>query len=220
VDPGATIAVVLFAGIAGARYYWSEAQRITRSLRAAKRWPIAELPENTLGRVIGLARAIQDPLIAPLTGRACVYYIATVKKDSDDQDVVVTEHKGVPFSIEDPTGRAIVDPTDARITLVFDHTQRTGSHRPPNQDEETLLLRHGYTSKGKGKRQLSAPEFSEAVIEIGDQIAVLGSGIREPDLDRAPASAYREGPPTLLRLTSSARYPLLISDEPSTTKRT
>jgi hypothetical protein len=60
--------------------------------------------------------------------------------------------------------------------------------------------------------------YREAIVAIGEIISVLGSGTREPDPQAAPAD-YRGGQPTLIRLTSSPRYPLVISDDPSTTRR-
>ena len=54
---------------------------------------------------------------------------------------------------------------------------------------------------------------SEGVIEIGETIAVMGQGVREPDPDAAAkAQGYRGGPPTRLRLGGSARHPILLSD--------
>jgi hypothetical protein len=48
-------------------------------------------------------------------------------------------------------------------------------------------------------------------------VAILGSGIREPDPKGLPSEGYRSAPPTRLRLTSSPQYPLAISDDPLTT---
>ena len=59
--------------------------------------------------------------------------------------------------------------------------------------------------------------YREAVIEVGETIAILGSGIREPDLEARPdGDAYRAMAGTRLRLTGSRRYPLVISDAAST----
>ena len=82
--------------------------------------------------------------------------------------------------------------------------------------QEAFLQRHGKSSKGwvfnKGLR------YREAMIEVNETVAVLGQGIREPDTAMAPSGDYRSGPPTLLRLTSSPKFPLVISDDTSTTQ--
>ena len=63
-----------------------------------------------------------------------------------------------------------------------------------------------------------AIQYLEAVIHVGETVAILGSAVREPDPDAPPGDGYREGPPTRLRFTSSARYPLRISDDTTTTR--
>lgn len=195
--------------------YFSRERRIRRKLLAAKRWPIGELPENVPGRVVGRAGALTTTVTAPLTGRVCFYYAIYVEVQSDDSwKRILHESSGTPFLLEDHTGRAVVDPTAAQVTIRYDHERETGSTVITSMPEDELLARHGTTSQGFwGRKSL---RFYEAVISNGHEIAVLGSGIREPDLGRPSVSAYREAPATLLRLTSSARHPLLISDHPET----
>jgi hypothetical protein len=215
VDPVLLILWVV-AGCAGsASWYFSETRRIKRRLRGAKAWPIGALPEDTLGRVIGRTCELDRVLTAPLTGRACVYYIAAIDEyDGNAWRKRVTECRAVAFVIEDGTGRAIVEPTSARVALVAAHTRKSDA---PTAREEALLARHNPARLSvPGPRQL---RVAEAVIAIGEQVAVLGSGIREPDPGGVAASAYRGLPPTRLRLTSSARHPLMISDDPTTTRR-
>ena len=71
---------------------------------------------------------------------------------------------------------------------------------------------------GLGTALFESLRYREAMIEVGETVAVLGSGVREPDPNAPPEAAYRGAPPTPLRLTSSPRFPLIISDDPSTTR--
>ncbi|MCX5741062.1 MAG: hypothetical protein NT062_01030, partial [Proteobacteria bacterium] len=60
--------------------------------------------------------------------------------------------------------------------------------------------------------------YREQTIAVGETIAVLGAAVREPDPDVQPTSVgYREAQPMRLRLASSARMRLRISDSKSTT---
>jgi len=77
-----TIFVVVVAAAVFAMYFQNERQR-GRSLRTAAPRPIAELSDDTPGRVVGIAQPIGDPLIAPLSGRRCVYYVARVERRVD-----------------------------------------------------------------------------------------------------------------------------------------
>jgi hypothetical protein len=54
--------------------------------------------------------------------------------------------------------------------------------------------------------------YREAIIEVGETIAVVGSGVREPDPDAMPEGAYRDAQRTCLRMTSSRKQPMIISD--------
>lgn len=63
-----------------------------------------------------------------------------------------------------------------------------------------------------------APGTLAALFLLGEVVAVLGSGVHEGDPTGMPPGGYRSAPPTRLRLTSSPRFPLVISDDPSTTQ--
>jgi hypothetical protein len=199
-------------------WYFSAANRLKRELRAARVWPIGELPENTIGRVIGEAHPIDRVLEGPLSGRACVYYVARVEEEgSNSWKTVIEEHDGVPFLLDDGSGRAIVDPVNAEVVLTFDSDSSSGTFDDATRTEEAFLAKHGRSSTGwVFNKKL---RYTEAIIEPGETIAVLGSGVREPDPQAMPGEGYRSAPPTRLRLTSSRQHPLRISDDPSTTQR-
>lgn len=108
-------------------WYFSEGKKIKRLLRGARSWPIAELPENTHGRIVGRTRSIGETLTSPLSGRACVYYLVTVTQGvGGERCRIITESESVAFMIEDDTGRAIIEPARSRITLDVDHKTSSG----------------------------------------------------------------------------------------------
>ena len=56
--------------------------------------------------------------------------------------------------------------------------------------------------------------FREAILGIGERIALFGAGVREPDHDSSAGEhGYRDGAPTRFRFTGSARFPLVIRDD-------
>src|ERR1041385_6201235 len=118
---GLGIAAVFVALVA----YFNGDATIRRELRKARKYRIAEIPEGAPGRIVGRARGLSETLVGPLTGRPCVYYIAKVEQHTSNGKTshwrtIVTEFRGVSFVVEDGTGRAIVDPHAARISLDFD----------------------------------------------------------------------------------------------------
>lgn len=221
---GAWFAIILvIVVILIVSWYFSHGARIKRQLKSARPWALAELPEDTHGRVIGQAHPLQEQLQGPLTGRPCVYYIAQVEEQrstgrSTYWRTIASETRGVPFVLVDGTGRAIVDPNGAQVALDFDGNSKSGTFNSADPVQEAFLARHGQKSQGWVFNKTL--RYREAMIEVGETIAVLGSGVREPDPYAPPEAAYRGAPPTRLRLTSSARFPLVISDDPSTTRPT
>lgn len=216
--------VLIFGGLAvfvGLAWYFSESQKIKRELRSAPRMTLRELPESTRARVVGAAQPLDQTLEAPLTGRPCMYYVVTVEQHhstgrSSYWRQIIKEEAGVPFLLDDGTGRAIVDPRSARVALDVDGKGDSGTFDEPSAREAAFLQRHGTTGQGWvfNKRL----RYREAIIEVGERVAILGEGVREPDPSAPPADAYRGDQPTRVRLTSSARWPLLISDNADTTR--
>jgi E3 Ubiquitin ligase len=239
-DPGtllfAALSTTVVAGTSVVAYLGSEL-RLRRTLRRTPRWSLAALPEDTFGRVTGAAHAFEgQQLTAPLTGRPCVYFIAIVEQRGTRDGNrarwtrLALERRSVRFVLEDAGHRAIVDPRRARVTLDFDHVYRTAhlpralqspSDRAPGaaptteQRQGQFLARHHLVNHNWSR--MIELRYREAVIEVAEKIAVLGSGIREPDLEARPdGDAYRAAGGTRLRMTGSRRYPLIISDAPST----
>lgn len=220
-DALVVLAVAAGVAIVAASFMWNEKARIRRELRGASRVDIGELREGRTGRVVGKV-GDGETLQAPFTGRSCVFYEASVEEyrtrgKSGSWRQVVREARGVPFVLDDGTGRAIVDPSGARVAVDLDMTTRSGTFDDATPVEEEFLTRHGLRSTGWVFNK--SLRYREGVIEIGETIAVMGQGVREPDPDAVgKVGGYRSGPPTRLRLGGSARHPILLSDAPDTLK--
>lgn len=207
-------------GGAALAWYFSDAQKVRRQLRRAPVKSIGQVGDDELAKVVGRVRPLGESLSAPLTGRPCVYFVAIVqerqkRRNSSHWRTIAREERCVPFVLEDDTGRAIVEATAARAALDVDSHSTSGVLDDPTDAQRAFLARHGQSATGLiFNRRL---RYREAVIEDGEIVAVLGAGTREPDPDAAPTDGYRGAAPTRLRLTSSRKYPLVISDDPRTT---
>jgi len=85
----------------------------------------------------------------------------------------------VTFVIDDGTGRAIIDPTGARVAVDIDMTTRSGTFDDATPVEEQFLIRHGLRASGwMFNRTL---RYREGVIEVGGTHAVKGPGVPQPD---------------------------------------
>lgn len=188
--------------------YWV-ATRERRLLRRAKVWPIGELPEDTIGRLIGSVRPVGPTLIAPLTGRECVCYLVTVDalgwtQGGQTVDEIVCEEKTTEFVLEDESGRMLVEPAGAMFELRRDAYSNTPGGNP-NDRERAFLARHR-------QQYVGTMSFHEMVVEVGKTICVAGAGTREGDPDAEPREGYRAAAPTRLRFTNSRKLRLLITD--------
>lgn len=202
---------------------WSFVAR--RKVARTPRVALGELQEGVVARVVGRAGKLDDVLEAPLTGRACVYYRVTIAQPIwAFGRVLAREERGITFTIDDATGHAIIDPSGCIIDLAKDGRDDTVSHIP-NGREVALLARFGIEAKewvemerGRAPVRLDRSFiFREAIIEVGETIAIVGSAVREPDPSAPPEAAYRGDPPTRLRMTSSRKQPMIISDSPLAT---
>jgi len=194
---------------------WSERARLARELREAPRVDIKALPEGTRARVVGTVAA-GETLTAPLTGRPCVAYVAIVEErvssgKSSRWVERIREVRHLPFTIDDGTGRAIVDPGQSKLLLEMDATSRSGVFDDATPAEAAFLGRHGVS--GTGWFLNRSMRYTEGVITPGERVAVLGRGVREPDPDGArAATGYRDELPTRLRIGGSADHPILVTD--------
>jgi hypothetical protein len=201
----------------GVRRYMAPPNQLKRQLGALPRRTLADLPEGTPARIVGKADVLEDTLEAPLTGRRCLYYTAIVEvSDGRDWREIIREDRAVMFLIDDGTARAIVDPRESKVALDFDGASASGTFDNPTEREQAFLDEHETSSRhGRFNRNL---RYREAAIGVGETIAIFGAAVREPDPSAQPEPSYRGDPPTQLRMTSSRKHPMMISDHPSTTR--
>jgi hypothetical protein len=113
------------------------------------------------------------------------------------------------FEVVDESGRAVVDPLHAQVSSRFDYaSSKLRGHATALIDKLDLAGRFGRKERFR---------FREAVLGLHEAIAVFGAGVREADPDAASRAAerdYREGVPMRIRMTGTARYPLMLSDDP------
>lgn len=199
---------------------WLELRRLRKQLRRAPRFHLADLPEDTLARITGRARPLaKRALAAPLSGRTCVYYsvsvfarTAGVTNGSRWMELLATEQEAVPFILEDEGQRAVIDPRNARISTAYEYESRSRAVFDASTEQRELLVRHELVNRN----WFDTIEvlYREAVIELDEEIVIVGGGTREPDPDAIPTGGYRDSGPTRFRFTGTDRMPLVISDEP------
>ncbi len=197
--------------------------RVRRQLRNATPAELATLAESSFARITGVVRPFERRLIeAPLSGRHCVYYAIHVisaagPSPRHSHTEIGTEQEAMTFLLEDSSGRAVIDPDHARFSVAFDHVSESKAAFDADPRQRAVLERLGLVHRDWfGTEHLL---YREGVIEIDERISVLGAGVREPDPDAAPTGMYRDSQPLRMRFTGTAKYPLVISDDPRSLSR-
>jgi hypothetical protein len=201
---GMGILLFMFVGLPLIAWWFDDDRRMRNRLRRAPPRGIDTLTTTEAGRVLGVAQPLEEPFVAPLSGRRCVYYRARVEqKKGNNRAVLIDEVKGSPFALHDGSARALVDPQSAYMLLVEHLSQRSGGivHGRPEPAEAAFLRRHRKHHQDSGilPRRL---RYREEAIEVGETIAVLGRRDR-----------HREAEQHLPRIERFGAVPLVISDE-------
>lgn len=158
--------------------------------------------------MIGEAQLLDGHMRAPLSGRPCLAWSVHVEqlrpngRGRSDWYPLIRDTRVVSFGLADGTGRAIVDAVGATLVLDYDTRSTSGILDDPTEAERAFLAR--YKVSGKGLVFNKDLRYREAVIEIGERIAVLGTVSRDPSSQA-------------LRIVRSEKQPLLISDDAAVT---
>ncbi len=180
------VGAILFIAIV---YYFGPKAVILRELKKSKAVPINRIQEGEYAKVIGVAKLVKDPIIAPISGRHCVFYQIIVEKKGGKNSwhTVINETNTQDFFVETRGEMAIVktdQPKNFRkIFLEKDHKAKSGFWNNANDRLENYLKRHGSSSKNfLGLRKTL--RYHEGIIEPGETIAVKGIGnwknLKEP----------------------------------------
>jgi hypothetical protein len=203
---------------------------VERRLKRARPRPIAEVADGGMICIAGRVEAVEPLLVAPLTGRPCVFWAILVNEISQFFQTWELGHRdqGTSFLVVDPTRRARVIPDGARVALPFDSRLRVpdavttgpgrwGAATPPVMSGNERAV---FDSMKIRNRPLatSTVRFIEYVIEPHSTIIVLGRSESEAD-DKASDLGYRDSPPRRPLMASARRTPLLIGTPPGSPSR-
>lgn len=206
----AAIVVMIILG-----YFFSDKQRILRELKKGRRKQISQIREKEYAKVIGKAKYVDEPLIAPLSGRKCVYYKVHVERKGDKNwHTVVKETKSQDFFIENNSEIAIVKASfetekNKRVHLVQDHERNSGFLNDASHKLNAYLKQHHKSSTnllGLNKTM----RYKEGIIALDETIAV--KGIAKWKALNEPVEGYSYS--RILTFDGSPEQKLLITDDP------
>lgn len=175
-------AFAIFGTIFFCIYYFNKKQKIIRTLKKLPLRNIGSLQNGKLSKITGKALHITTPLIAPLSKRKCVFYTIKIEQKKSRGknsywDTIINEEEIQDFFIEKNSDYVIINPVKHPKNyisyLVVDKKTSSGTFNDASIDFENLLKNYNLESTGflgfnKNLR------YSEAIIEIGEEITVTG----------------------------------------------
>ena len=205
-------------------YYLSNKQVILRKLAKTPIKSSSGMQTNAFVKVHGKALHVKEPLIAPLSGRKCIFYILRIEKQvsngkSTHWKTIHNEESFQEFFVESRGDYVIVRPAkrpkkNYKSYLIKDKKMSSGAFKSTTPKFESILLKYGIDPKGLFgfKKTLRA---SEGIIEVGETITVGGiakwKNLSEP-IEGYPYSRIAE-------LVSDNNQQLYITDDPKALKR-
>lgn len=209
--------VIVLIGIIS--YFFNTKQKIIRTLSKLPNKNIGSLKTNQFSRITGKALHVTAPLIAPFSKRKCVFYVIKIeqrkKRGKNSHWVaIVNETKIQNFFLEKNGDFVIVKPIQKPKNyishLVIDKETKSGTFNDASIKFETLLKEYNIKSTGVFglNKQL---RYTEAIIEIGEQITV--AGIAKWKSLKEPIEGYNYS--KIAALESSDKQKLIITDLPN-----
>lgn len=165
-----------------------------------------QIADRELVTLTGTVRALAEPLVAPLSGKACVLYHASAFRPGDIYDNAApnADHLVVeamqPFELVTAAGVVLVDGTRADLAV------RPAPVIPRVVARQVRFL----TDHGRNFKTIDETEFVEATIEDGDRVRVQGVALVELDATAAAERGYRDAPATRVRVVAADGHPLTI----------
>lgn len=208
----ATIAVLAIGVFLYARYRMGGAA-MKRAVKKTKRVSIQSFTNGQHAKVVGRVMPVDVPLIAPLSGKECVFYhliIETIPTESAKGDAnhglmtPVNEKKSCPFFITDDTGEAKINPDGAEVFLQKDTKKKMDMFNEPDEQISRVLQQYGLAEQNS-EAVNNLYRIKEGVLEIGEAVAITGQGNWQTINDTET-----------LVFTHSPKTPLLLTDEPKT----
>lgn len=210
-----SIGALIFVGI-----YYSKKNKILRELKKVRRKPVHSVRKNEYVKVVGKAKSVGKPLIAPLSKRKCVYYDVKIKeKRGKHWRNIVDDVQFQDFFLQAGTESAVIHlntrrESEKRIHLVADHTFSSGFLKNTDEETERYLSQYGKNSAGALGFNKTM-RFTERIIEVDEEIAAMGIG-KWTTID-TPIDGYSDS--RVLALAGTEKQKLLITDEPKAMER-
>lgn len=194
--------------------FFNNSAIVKRKLRKANGKRIRDFQDEEVAKTMGKITYAGKTLIAPLSGRKCVYYhVEVVDSSGKSSRTLVNEEIAADVVIKDGNHYAIIETSLVKSHIIHDAKYRSGFLNDAGKKLENYLKVHGHESTnllGFNKRI----EYKEGILEEGELLAAAGKGKWKTNLEvkiKIPASR-------VLVISRDEKKPVYFSDDPDTTQ--
>ncbi|MEP2937635.1 MAG: hypothetical protein ABJM06_09905 [Gilvibacter sp.] len=196
-------------------YYFNDDQRIRRILKAHKKRAVNSIQNKQTARLHGRALHVNQPLIAPFSGRECIYYQVIIQeKSKNGWSTVVRESNWQDFFIKSDDEMALIKAPKhkggVRLFLVKDHEQHSDWGKAATDRLEQFLKKHNRSSKTLFNLLSRSLRYKEGIVALNEKVTVVGQAQWKSLSDPIEGYSYSK----ILTLSSSEKQRLIITDNP------
>jgi len=186
-----------------------ERRRARRTIR--KQAPlVADSAEGETVRAVGIARAAEETLVAPISNRACLVVRSRVSANRGFAGLAARPKETiamVPFLL-DRGEEGIVRIEGQHVLLDLPPLKMTPTDIDTTR-EQLFMTTHELPLRDHGNAT-----FEETIVQVGDRITVAGLVMKDVAGDAAVDAererGFRDEMPTTLRIAGNAAHPLAI----------
>ncbi|WP_421919463.1 hypothetical protein [Marinifilum sp.] len=199
-------------------FFFSKKAIVKRKLKQSERKSLSDFRSGETARIVGKVKFVEDPLIAPLSGRRCSYYHILIeqKKSSGKSSTwytLVNEERNSKYLIKDGSKYAYINDSFLKSYIVYDAKYRLGFLNDPTENMESLLSSKGIDTTGFFGLNKTL-RCKEGVLEQDEEIAIYAHGEWKDALTLGLHEKYGK----VLELTATGEEVIYLSDDPDTTK--
>ena len=174
------VAVIIIAALIY-YYYFSPYAAAKRMLFKSIQKNIFSVENGETAKVTGTIKYIGSPLIAPLSGRKCVYYQVVVEEKkstgkSSYWDTIIDEELAANVVIRDGNSYALIETNMIKSLLMYDKKYKSGFLNDATPELEKYLSKYGFKSTSSFLGINNTLRYKEGILEEGEMIAVVGKG--------------------------------------------
>nr|WP_321412023.1 hypothetical protein [uncultured Carboxylicivirga sp.] len=216
IDPVFIIIIAVVGLIIFLIAYFNNNARVKRKLKKAPVKRVSSFYAGDVAKVVGKVELVDEPLIAPLSGRPCAcYHIIVEQQTSSGKNsnwhTIINETKHCKYLIRDGNAHAMVDDRELRSYIVKDKSYRSGFLNDATDVLERYLNQHGLESENMLGMNKTI-RYKEGVLEKGEEVAVYGKG----NWKQAEQLGLPDYYGRVLVLSSPDDDTVYLSDDPST----